>query len=70
MSNPTITFNPASTVMNRKEQFTEAVYNFVFQMLDAEPELTGLDAGCIAARTSQRFAEVYSIQMGLEGKSE
>ncbi len=34
------------------------VYNFIFQMLDDEPELSGLDAGMIATRTARKFTEL------------
>lgn len=36
------------------------VYDFVFQLLDAEIELSGMDAGKIATETAKRFrASVY-----------
>lgn len=54
--------------MNKRqiERFKDDVYNTVFQMLDAEPELDGLECGAIAARTAAEFERVLRIQLGLE----
>lgn len=47
-------------------QLSEQVYNFVFQMLDGEPELSGNDAGKLANHLQKEFERKYSAMMGME----
>jgi hypothetical protein len=50
---------------SRQRQLSEAVYQFVFQMLDAEPELSGNDAGKVAAHLQREFERKYQAMMGM-----
>jgi len=36
------------------------VYNFVFEMLDNEPEMTGMEAGRIATQMEKAYKEIVS----------
>lgn len=47
----------------RYEELCSEVYDFIFQLLDNEPEFNGFEAGEIATEIENRFREeVYSFQ--------
>lgn len=51
---------------DRIEAYRVDVYNFVFQMLDGEPDWTGDDAGKVAAATAKAFEVAIRANLGEE----
>lgn len=51
---------------SRMETLATEVWQYVFHMVDNEPELDGQDAGFIAAKVDKAFREAYTELMRVD----